>query len=76
MAADVHAEDRVRGGARLLGGARQLDAAGLAAPAGVDLRLDRDQPAEALGNPRRLVRRRRHLTGVDRDAVPARISAA
>jgi hypothetical protein len=48
-AADVHAQDR---GGVLLGlraVVRQLDPAGLAAPADLDLRLDRHRVAELLG---------------------------
>ena len=50
-ALDVHADDLLGGGARLVGGAGELDAPGLAATAHRHLRLDRDgaQPGERRG---------------------------
>ena len=48
-ALDVHAEDLARLGDGVLGVLRQLHAAGLAAAAGLDLRLDDDAAALGLG---------------------------
>ena len=57
VAADVHAEDRLRVALGLLRSRGELDAAGLAAPAGQHLRLDDDLAAELLGRLPRLGRR-------------------
>ena len=68
MPADVQAEDVAR---LLLGVGRvdgELDAAGLAAPAGEHLSLDDDRPAELLGGRTRLLGRRRKPPLRDRDA--------
>ena len=59
VALDVEAEDRLGLLARLVGGLGQLHAAGLAAAAGLDLRLDDDGGAELGGRGRRVVARRR-----------------
>ena len=53
----------------LVGGLRDLDAAGLAAAADLDLRLDDDDPADALGRGPRLLRRRGDLAGEHGHAV-------
>ena len=57
VAADVHAEDLFGCLPGLPGAAHDLDAAGLAAPAGEDLSLDRHGSPEGLGGPRGLLRR-------------------
>ena len=49
VALDVEAEDRLRRLERLVGGLGDLDAAGLAAAAGLDLGLDDDDAADLLG---------------------------
>ena len=46
VSANVHAEDRAGGGVGIVRRARELDAASLAAPTGVDLGLDGDGAAE------------------------------
>ena len=51
---DVHAEDVLGVGARLVGVGRELDAAGLAAPAHLDLGLHDDGIADAVGHLHRL----------------------
>ncbi|GAV93496.1 hypothetical protein ADENT20671_0240 [Actinomyces denticolens] len=48
MALDAHAEDGGGALSGLLGAAGELDAAGLAAPAGLDLGLDDEQPGPAV----------------------------
>ena len=53
-ALDLHAEDRLGVLVGLVGSLGELDAAGLAAAAGLDLRLD-DDDAELLGSGLRLV---------------------
>ena len=69
MALDVHAQD-VRGVlAALVGVARELDAAGLPAPADLHLGLDDDRIADAIGRGDRGVDRLDGLTRGDRDAV-------
>ena len=57
VAADVHAEDRFRMYLGLVGSGGELDAAGLAAPAGQHLGLDDDRSTELLGRLSRLGRR-------------------
>ena len=54
-AADVHAEDRLGVGPRLVAVLRHLDAAGLAAPADLHLCLDDDRIADPVGHVERLV---------------------
>jgi hypothetical protein len=56
VAANVETEDLARPGLRLCGPVGELDAAGLAAPAGQDLRLDYDLPAELDRGGARLLR--------------------
>ena len=56
VALDVHAEDVGRAGLGLVGVRGQLDAAGLAPPAHLDLGLDDDPAAEALGDGAGLLR--------------------
>ncbi len=50
VALDVQAEDVLRVGERVVGGGGVLHAAGLAAAAGLDLRLDHDGLADFLGD--------------------------
>ena len=69
MAADVHAEDLAGTSRRLVGSARELDAAGLAATTDENLRLDDDRSAERLGRCARLVHGRREDAFGDRDPV-------
>ena len=70
VALDVHPEDLGRAVGGLLRVAGQLDAAGLAAAAGLDLGLDDDRPAaELLGGRAGLVRRRGDLGVQHRYAV-------
>ena len=69
VALDVEAEDRLRGLVRLVGGLGDLDAAGLAAAAGLDLRLDDDDAADLLGCGPRLLRRVRDDAGEHRHLV-------
>ena len=67
----LHPEDLaggVLGGGRII---RELDATGLAPPAGVDLSLDDDPATEVLGNVARLGRRLRHLAARHRHAEVA-----
>ena len=65
-----HAEHRFGELFGLAGRFRQLDAATLAATAGVDLRFDdRDVASETPGNLARLRRRERHLTARHRNPV-------
>ncbi len=66
---DVEAEDRLRGFVRLVGVLGDLDAAGLAAAAGLDLRLDDDDAAELLGRRPHLLRRVRDDAGEHRHLV-------
>ena len=74
VALDVHAEDLGGPGPGLLGAAGEFDAPGLAAPAGLDLRLDNDQARAAveqiLGGPARLVGRGGECAGRHGDPVP------
>ncbi len=63
VALDVHAQDVAGVALGLLGGRRDLDPAGLAAAADLDLRLDDDDAADALGRGPRLLRSRGHLAG-------------
>ena len=69
VALDVEAEDRLRRLVRLIGGLGDLDAAGLAAAAGLDLRLDDDDAADLLGCGPRLLRRVRDDAGEHRHLV-------
>ena len=71
MAADVHSEDRLRVALGLFRSGGELDAAGLAAPAGQHLRLDDDLTAELLGRLPRLGRRRGYAPFRDRNAEAA-----
>src|SRR5437870_4035759 len=66
MAADVEAEDLACSCLRLVGIVCELDAAGLTAAAGEDLRLDDDLTAELLGRGARLFRHRRETAFGDR----------
>ena len=71
MAVDVEAEDVARlrlGVGRIVG---ELDAAGLAAPAGQHLRLDDDGAAELLGRLARLLGSRGEAPFGDGDPDPA-----
>ena len=68
MAADVETEDLARALGGLLGRRRQLDAAGLAAPAGEHLRLDDDGAAELGCGRLRLAGRERDAPLRDGDA--------
>jgi hypothetical protein len=69
MALDVHAEDRAGVRLRLGPDAGDLDAAGLAAPADLDLRLDDDWVAELLRGGDGLVDGSRRLALRNGDAV-------
>ena len=71
MAADVETQDLARASLRLLGPFGELDAAGLAAPAGEDLSLDDDLAPELPGGDARLLRRRREPPFRYGDAVAA-----
>ena len=66
---DVHAEDRVGVGARLLGVLGDLDPAGLAAAADQHLRLDRAGVADTLGGGDRVLDRGGDLATGHGDAV-------
>ncbi len=68
---DLEAEDPVRRTTRFLRRIGQLDAAGLAAAAGVDLGLDHDATAQTRRDILRLLRGRRHRPRRDRDAMLA-----
>ncbi len=62
MAADVEPQDRLGGRCHGVEVRSELHAAGLAAPAGVDLRLDHDRRPQALGCGDRLGDRERRLS--------------
>ena len=66
---DVQAEDGLCRLVRLVGGLRDLDAAGLAAAAGLDLGLDDDHAADLLGRGPRLFGRVRDEAGEHRNLV-------
>src|SRR5207248_5027456 len=66
---DVHAENLLGLGRRVLGIVGELDTAGLAATADPDLRLDDDAAAELGGNRAGLVRRARDAAFRNSDAV-------
>jgi hypothetical protein len=69
---DVESQDRARLLLRVGGIVRELDAAGLAATAGQDLRLDDDRAAELLSRCARLVRCRREASVRYGDAEAAK----
>ena len=69
VALDVHAEDLLGVGLRVVRRLGDLDAAGLAAAADLDLRLDDGDAADLLGDRLGLVRRRRDLAEAHRHAV-------
>ncbi len=64
-----HAEHLARDALGLVGALDQLDAAALAAAAGVDLRLDDDRAAQAFGDFAGFGRVERHLALGNRHAV-------
>ncbi len=70
MPADVEPEDLLRPRRRLVGIRRELDPAGLAAPAGQHLGLDDDRPAELLRRLPRLLGGERERARRDRDPEP------
>ena len=69
VALDVHAEDLARLGLRVVGSVGDLDAAGLAAATGLDLRLDHDATAELGRDGASLLGSRGYLAGRDRHAM-------
>ena len=71
VALDVHAEDVAGAGERLVRPGGQLDAAGLAPAAGLDLGLDDDGTAETGSDRARLVGGGGHAAGKGRDPVLA-----
>ena len=73
---DVHPEDAPGMGAHVLGGVGQLDAAGLAAPADLDLGLDHDGVSGGVGLGDGLVDGQGDPTGADRDSVSGEVLLA
>jgi hypothetical protein len=68
---DVHAQDPLGERLGLVGRLGELDPAGLAAPAGQDLRLDDDRLADLLGDLARLLGRAGDFARRDRNAARA-----
>ena len=76
VALDVHAEDVPGVGADLVGVVGELDAARLAAPADLHLRLDDDRVPGGLGGCDRLVDGVGDVAGADRDVEAGEVLLA